>query len=384
MATPDVTVDIDDFVSGTPLASKSGYCVTLTEDVSPGAAVNPTLSRQAYTNSSGVATLSAVVPDTYLLKILGVGVSDRVITIPDEAGPVDASDLTSGDSVSSGDVSATNPLIAGSNITLTQKPSGLEIAATASSTTEGDLAFTDTSGALSVESSVANGESAIAYNLDTANALAIDNGSKLAAISNNGDRVFTFYPGGAIFAGKTTWNILGDGAVSQYVLANYHDVESGDFDGQEIDITTQNVLDLSKLGAYIDSTSGNVTLRNTSGGVSSYVLLDVAPSAPKFALRVASTRRTDFLPAVADGASAVAYKFDTVNSLANAAARIASFMTSGSEKAAILGDGRLNLVSAPPANASAAGIAGSITWDASFIYVCTATNTWKRVAIATW
>lgn len=37
-----------------------------------------------------------------------------------------------------------------------------------------------------------------------------------------------------------------------------------------------------------------------------------------------------------------------------------------------------------PASASATGIAGTILWDASYIYVCTATNTWKRVAIATW
>lgn len=37
-----------------------------------------------------------------------------------------------------------------------------------------------------------------------------------------------------------------------------------------------------------------------------------------------------------------------------------------------------------PASASAAGIAGTIQWDASYIYVCTAANTWKRVAIATW
>lgn len=40
--------------------------------------------------------------------------------------------------------------------------------------------------------------------------------------------------------------------------------------------------------------------------------------------------------------------------------------------------------SAPPANASATGTAGTIAWDSGFLYVCTATNTWKRVAIATW
>lgn len=37
-----------------------------------------------------------------------------------------------------------------------------------------------------------------------------------------------------------------------------------------------------------------------------------------------------------------------------------------------------------PASASATGTTGTIAWDASYIYVCTATNTWKRVAIATW
>jgi hypothetical protein len=37
-----------------------------------------------------------------------------------------------------------------------------------------------------------------------------------------------------------------------------------------------------------------------------------------------------------------------------------------------------------PATAGAAGDAGTIAWDASYIYVCTATNTWKRAAIATW
>jgi len=37
-----------------------------------------------------------------------------------------------------------------------------------------------------------------------------------------------------------------------------------------------------------------------------------------------------------------------------------------------------------PDSAGATGNAGEIAWDASYIYICTATNTWKRVAIATW
>ncbi len=37
-----------------------------------------------------------------------------------------------------------------------------------------------------------------------------------------------------------------------------------------------------------------------------------------------------------------------------------------------------------PATADAAGNAGDICWDAGFLYVCVATDTWKKVAIATW
>ena len=37
-----------------------------------------------------------------------------------------------------------------------------------------------------------------------------------------------------------------------------------------------------------------------------------------------------------------------------------------------------------PASATAAGNAGDICWDTSYVYVCTATNTWRRVAHGTW
>jgi hypothetical protein len=37
-----------------------------------------------------------------------------------------------------------------------------------------------------------------------------------------------------------------------------------------------------------------------------------------------------------------------------------------------------------PASATAAGVAGEIGWDGSFIYLCVATNTWVRAAVLTW
>ena len=45
---------------------------------------------------------------------------------------------------------------------------------------------------------------------------------------------------------------------------------------------------------------------------------------------------------------------------------------------------RLNALNTAPASAADTGTTGEIRIDADFIYVCTATNTWKRTAIATW
>ncbi len=44
----------------------------------------------------------------------------------------------------------------------------------------------------------------------------------------------------------------------------------------------------------------------------------------------------------------------------------------------------LRIPTGTPASASATGTAGQIQYDANYIYICTATDTWKRVAIATW
>lgn len=37
-----------------------------------------------------------------------------------------------------------------------------------------------------------------------------------------------------------------------------------------------------------------------------------------------------------------------------------------------------------PSSSTDTGTAGQICWDNSYIYVCTATDTWERAAIATW
>ena len=44
----------------------------------------------------------------------------------------------------------------------------------------------------------------------------------------------------------------------------------------------------------------------------------------------------------------------------------------------------LSIANAPPLSATAPGTPGDTSYDASYFYICVATNTWKRVAIAAW
>jgi len=58
--------------------------------------------------------------------------------------------------------------------------------------------------------------------------------------------------------------------------------------------------------------------------------------------------------------------------------------TSPSEKLDIDGDAIRVRSPQTPASAGATGTAGMICWDSSYIYVCVAADTWKRVLIETW
>ena len=45
---------------------------------------------------------------------------------------------------------------------------------------------------------------------------------------------------------------------------------------------------------------------------------------------------------------------------------------------------KFSSLSTPPTSASDTGALGEVRIDADYIYVCTATDTWKRAALTTW
>ena len=69
-------------------------------------------------------------------------------------------------------------------------------------------------------------------------------------------------------------------------------------------------------------------------------------------------------------------------SAGSGAATVATFNSNGNF--GIVGNTINVPVTRTPASAAATGTAGDICWDSSYIYVCVATDTWKRVAITTW
>lgn len=58
--------------------------------------------------------------------------------------------------------------------------------------------------------------------------------------------------------------------------------------------------------------------------------------------------------------------------------------TSGASKLVVNSDSIQVNTAKTPASASATGTTGQIAWDSNYVYVCVATNTWKRTALSTW
>lgn len=65
-------------------------------------------------------------------------------------------------------------------------------------------------------------------------------------------------------------------------------------------------------------------------------------------------------------------------------ARLGIGTTSPTNKIDVNSDSLRLRTAKTPASATASGSAGEVCWDANYVYVCVATNTWKRAAISSW
>ena len=75
---------------------------------------------------------------------------------------------------------------------------------------------------------------------------------------------------------------------------------------------------------------------------------------------------------------------DTNTGIGAAATDELSLIAGGSEVLRLTTAGLILKTVDVPANAADTGVAGQIAYDATYLYVCVAANSWTRVAIAAW
>ena len=199
-------------------------------------------------------------------------------------------------------------------------------------------------------------------------------------LANGKDAVLKFDGAGAGAVVSQVFVVL----VADNVTANVTGNVTGDVTGNLTGAVTGNVSG-NLTGDVTGAVTGNVTGNITSAGLSSFSSIDVNGGA------------IDGTPI--GGTSAAAGTFTTINATSTVTAATVDInggaidgtnigaTTPGTGAFSALqanADHIIITTSQTPASASAAGTQGEVAWDSDYIYVCIATNTWKRVALSTW
>jgi hypothetical protein len=457
MATPDIAFALADF---TVEVSGAGYPVQLSPD--------PTMF--GTTNSSGEVTFSNVTPGIYVLNAPGTGIPSLRITVPDEAGPLDAIDLVNTgqgwvapggtpegriaappqsryyDPVNDVDyvkatgtgntgwqelvatlllmlwtvsAQAADPRVRGTAVvprsaiesTAYNATSwnGNTNAATKDALRDkietlgsgGETVWTNSAGIVTP----ASGQTATnrlqftsgAEDNATNAAVVVDTDAawtsgSLLALRQAGTNALSVGPNGGIYADKwEDWWVTYDPDIA--FLAVRGQQQGSTSERAIIDLYTSQ--DMSGNAPYADFwaeanlSSGTPYVytygdaKAAAGSINTYDLQASADGNTFLVLRSNGTNSFIARPFIADGSTPYELKTTKPHTTGN----LAEIENFGTNSFSVAFDGsyitQAGVVKTPSA-ANATGTAGTWAWDASFIYICVATDTWKRVAIATW
>jgi hypothetical protein len=233
-----------------------------------------------------------------------------------------------------------------------------------------------------VTSELANNETNVAMVLNTENYWDL---AKILKVNNGGTNVLFFGPNGEIGIGRGVEEYWGDPINSGETLYCIRDTTAGDPDKFDIYLgATDGNNDSS---GYISGSSSGTTISAGSSGSGSYQVQIEANTVSDHAkltfLKTASAIAR--LEPTAPNGGNTPWWFGSSES--RNSGNLVEVSNAGTTKATVDYRGALMVQAGTgitPASASATGTAGTIVWDANFIYVCVATDTWKRVAISTW
>ena len=198
-------------------------------------------------------------------------------------------------------------------------------------------------------------------------------------LANGKDAVLKFSGAGA---SATVTQVFAD-LVADNLTANVTGNLTGDVTGNVTGAVTGNVTG-NLTGNVTGDVTGNVTGNVTSTGSSSFSNADINGGAiDGTVIGASSAAAGTFTNITASGTSTLttvdinAGDIDGTNigTSTPGAGTFSALVTTADHI-------RIN-TSQTPASSSASGTAGEIAWDSNYIYVCVATNSWKRVALST-
>jgi hypothetical protein len=198
-------------------------------------------------------------------------------------------------------------------------------------------------------------------------------------LANGKDAVLKFNGAGT---GATVTQVFVD-LVATNVTANLTGDVTGNVTGNVTGAVTGNVSG-NLTGNVTGDVTGNVTGNITSSGTSSFSNIDANGGAVDgVVIGANSAAAGTFTNLTVSGTSTLTTVDINAGDIDGTNIGAATPGAGTFSALATTGDNIRIDTTQTPASSSASGTAGEIAWDTSYIYVCVATNTWKRVALST-
>lgn len=188
---------------------------------------------------------------------------------------------------------------------------------------------------------------------------------------------------GDIASGTGRWNLYMNGTASNYMNGNtYIGINTDDSSGAKLQVRggiTSTVSGSTNALRLINTTQDAILAQIGSNTTAQVIFQNAGNPISRIQTKMYSggveTIRFDPF------ATAFSFISGSLGLGVSSSDGVNKLQVSGNVKASQY---RLSTLNTAPANASAPGVEGEIRIDANHIYVCVATNTWKRVAISTW
>jgi len=198
-------------------------------------------------------------------------------------------------------------------------------------------------------------------------------------LANGKDAVLKFNGAGT---GATVTQVFED-LVATNVTASLTGDVTGNVTGNVTGAVTGNVSG-NLTGNVTGDVTGNVTGNITSSGTSSFSNIDANGGAVDgVVIGANSAAAGTFTNLTVSGTSTLTTVDINAGDIDGANIGAATPGAGTFSALATTGDNIRIDTTQTPASSSASGTTGEIAWDTSYIYVCVATNTWKRVALST-